>query len=223
VTAVTAGESEYQKEDIKKANHKTVTRIIILYLVGVLIITFNVPYDHENLVRFHHGVSAKGGAHSPFIIAIAGAEVHGLAHFANALFVFTAWSAGTAFLYASSRTLHSLAVEDRVWPRGLGGKLKRVNSFGVPRNAVVACSTVGLLGFMGTGNGRKPQDALGVFGKIAAVSWLIAFAGVCFTFIRFKKTHVSALFCFVSGQLNFVFADWKNTATWSALMMHPNP
>ncbi|KAF8248373.1 hypothetical protein K440DRAFT_548381, partial [Wilcoxina mikolae CBS 423.85] len=188
LTAVTAGETEHQKEDIKKASRKTVTRIIILYLVGVFFITLNTPYDQETLLRLDQGVNGRGGSHSPFMIAIVRAGIPGLPHFANMLFAFAAWSAGTAFLYASSRTLHSLATEDRVWPQSLANKLKRVNRFGVPQNALIACSLVGVLGFMGTGKGGKPYNALGTLGSIASVSWLIVLAGVCVTYLRFKKT-----------------------------------
>jgi len=165
---VTAGETQHQKEDIKKASRKTVTRILILYLVGVFFITLVTPYDQDTLLRLNQGVNGRGGSHSPFIIAIVKADIPGLAHFANMLFTFTAWSAGTAFLYASSRTLHSLAMEDRVWPQPLANKLKRVNRFGVPQNAIIICSLVGVLGFLGTGKGSKPQDVLHMHCRISS-------------------------------------------------------
>jgi amino acid transporter len=156
---VTAAEAKHQKEDIKKANRKTLTRIIILYLVGVFFVSLNVSYDDKDLLPLDKRADDQGGSRSPFIIAIANAHIPGLAHFANILFVFAAWSAGTAFLYASSRTLHSLANEGRVWPQALAAGLKKVNQFGVPHNAVLACSLVGLLGLLG-GKDSKPQDVL---------------------------------------------------------------
>ncbi|KAF8544011.1 amino acid permease/ SLC12A domain-containing protein [Trichophaea hybrida] len=188
LTAVTAAESENPKEDIKMANRKTITRTIILYLFGVFFVSLNVPYDDKTLLRLDQGINEGGGGHSPFIIAFAEAGIPSLANFANILFVFAAWSAGTAFLYAASRTLHSLAAENRIWPQVLGSNLNKVNRFGVPHNAVIACSLVGLLGFLGTGKDKKPQEALDIINRISSVSWVIVLASVCITYLRFKKT-----------------------------------
>ena len=76
-----------------------------------------------------HGSAGAGS--SPFVVGVTNAGIRTLDSIINAVILASAWSAGNAFLYASSRSLCSLAVSGNA-PR----IFTRCNSWGVPYVAV---------------------------------------------------------------------------------------
>jgi AAT family amino acid transporter len=110
-------------------------RILIFYILSILIIGLNVPYNYP-------GLSTKNSHTSPFTIVfqMAGSQVAG--SFINAVIVTSVLSAGNHALFAGSRLLYSLATNHHA-PKFFGV----VNGQHVPWVAVLATSAISGLCF----------------------------------------------------------------------------
>ena len=146
----TAAESKAlaNSESMKMASRKISIRIITLYCLAALLAGFMVPTDHP----FINGGGQSLGAQSPFIIAVVEAGIPRVAHFFNAVFIFSPFTAAINTMYVSSRILHTLALRDQTGPEWITKRLRQCRS-GVPIRAVMATGAVMLLGFMGR-NGK---------------------------------------------------------------------
>ena len=91
-------------------------RILIFYIISVLLIGLNVPYDYPNL-------STKSSKTSPFTIVFAEAGSNVAGSFINAVIVTSVISAGNHALFAGTRLMYTLAVSGHA-PKVLG-KLTR--------------------------------------------------------------------------------------------------
>jgi amino acid transporter len=134
-------------ENIKISFRKISIRIILLYFFAIIAQSFPVAYDDPRLSLTNQGLAS--GASSPFMIAIVNAGIKGLPHVLNGFFIFSSCSAGANSLFVASRTLHALAVEQRVF-QGPLQRLLRLTHYGVPLVSVAASATFGLLAFMST-------------------------------------------------------------------------
>lgn len=101
---VTAGETKNPVMNMPKVVRTVFWRIILFYLLTVLIIGIDVPWNYPNL-------STKETATSPFTItfSLAGSKVAG--SFINAVIVTSVLSAGNHALFAGTRLLYTLAME----------------------------------------------------------------------------------------------------------------
>jgi AAT family amino acid transporter len=110
-------------------------RILIFYILSILIIGLNVPYNYP-------GLSTKNSHTSPFTIVfqMAGSQIAG--SFINAVIVTSVLSAGNHALFAGSRLLYSLATNHHA-PKFFGV----VNGQHVPWVAVLATSAISGLCF----------------------------------------------------------------------------
>ncbi|EWC47109.1 hypothetical protein DRE_03478 [Drechslerella stenobrocha 248] len=179
IISVTAAESRAPALSIKTSTRKMFWRLATLYCIGMLVASINVPYTHPNLLSLRPDNSEIQGKVSPFIIAVVEAGIIGLPSFLNALFLFAAWSAGVSALFVSSRTLHAMALAGHFpWP-----KMKEVNRFGVPVNAMLLSWSVGFLAFLQSGN--NAQEVLGYLVKLGTISCLIVYACISASYIRF--------------------------------------
>ena len=122
--------------------------VICLYMSAIILLTFNVPYDHERLLVFDSNKQISG-SNSPFIIAMIEAGFFRLAHVTNGYFIFEVWLCATSNMYSASRILYSLA-KNHYMPEfgGLRKKLATLTTRGVPLNSIVACNLFGILGFL---------------------------------------------------------------------------
>ena len=99
---ITAGETANPARTIPKTVRNVFFRILLFYILGLLIVGLNVPYNYP-------GLSSGGSAKSPFTIVFeqAGSQVAG--SFMNAVILTSVLSAGNHALYAGTRLLYSLA------------------------------------------------------------------------------------------------------------------
>ncbi|KAL8829028.1 MAG: hypothetical protein Q9191_002250 [Dirinaria sp. TL-2023a] len=81
------------EENIKLATRKISLRIILLYTLGAFVVGLNVPYDDPQL-RDADVNAINNGAHSAFIVAAVRDGVLGFPSLFNAIFIFSATSAG---------------------------------------------------------------------------------------------------------------------------------
>lgn len=136
IVAVTVGEAENPRRNVPKAIRRVFWRIVIFYVIGILVIGLNVPYNSPQLLNNSGGNASA----SPFVIAIRTAGIKGLPSVVNAVIFISAWSAGNSDLYASSRTLYALAVEGQV-----PAFLKKCTKDGLPIWCVFLTGLFGLL------------------------------------------------------------------------------
>ncbi|QSZ29994.1 hypothetical protein DSL72_004512 [Monilinia vaccinii-corymbosi] len=181
--AITAGETKNPTKNLPRVVKNVFWRILIFYVLSVLLIGLNVPYNYPNL-------SSKTSTTSPFtiIFQMAGAKAAG--SFINAVILTSVISAGNHALFAGTRLLYALSV-DRHAPRFLGN----LNRNRVPWVAVLVTSAISGLcfgaSFIGAGQlWTWLQNLVGVSNQIAWIS-----IGV--TSIRFRgaldrqgKTHL---------------------------------
>ncbi|KAK6524888.1 hypothetical protein TWF281_011788 [Arthrobotrys megalospora] len=179
IISVTAAESRAPALSIKTSTRKMFWRLATLYCIGMFVGSLNVPYTHPNLLSLRPDNSEIQGKVSPFIIAVVEAGIVGLPSFLNALFLFAAWSAGVSALFVSSRTMHAMALAGH-FPLP---KMKEVNRYGVPVNAMLLSWLVGFLAFLQSGN--NAQEVLGYLVKLGTISCLIVYACISASYIRF--------------------------------------
>lgn len=146
IVAATAAESRAlsDPESMKMAARKLNLRIITLYSLAVLTSGFVVPYDHP----FLNGGGQSVGSRSVFVIAVVEAGMPAIAHFFNAMFVFSSFTCAINSMYVASRVLHTLALRGQTGPDFITSRLKQCRS-GVPMRTVFVTAAVMLIGFMG--------------------------------------------------------------------------
>lgn len=181
--AITAGETKNPTKNLPRVVKNVFWRILIFYILSVLLIGLNVPYNYP-------GLSSKKSSTSPFTIVFQQIGAKSAGSFINAVIVTSVLSAGNHALFAGTRLLYTLSV-DRHAPK-IFGKLNRNR---VPWIAVLATSVISGLcfgaSFIGAGQlWTWLQNLVGVSNQLA---W-IAIAG---TSIRFRgaleqqgKTHL---------------------------------
>ncbi|KAL5327042.1 hypothetical protein ACEPPN_004732 [Leptodophora sp. 'Broadleaf-Isolate-01'] len=171
---------------IKMGTRKISLRIIILYTLGTLVVSFNVPYTDPNL-RDLAITSITPGQNSIFILAAVRNHIRVWPHIFNGFFIFSATTSGMNSLYLSSRILHALASIPEVWPeysiaQSVKKRLERTSK-GVPHGAVFVSWLFGLLAFLAAG--KAPARQLGRIATNAVVSMLIVYAIICLTYLKF--------------------------------------
>lgn len=146
IIAATAAESKSlsDAEGMKMGARKINLRIITLYVLSILTASFVVPRDHP----FINGGGQSAGSHSVFIIAVVEAGLPGLAHFFNAMFVFSTFTCAINTLYVASRVMHTLALLDYTGPEWITRRLRACRS-GVPIRSVLVTGAVMLIGYIG--------------------------------------------------------------------------
>ncbi|KAL8291596.1 hypothetical protein RQP46_001854 [Phenoliferia psychrophenolica] len=110
-------------------------RILLFYLLTVIIIGFNVPYNYPNL-------STKSTLTSPFTIVFSMAGSKSGGSFINTMILTSILSGGNHALYAGTRVLYGLAVAGQA-PR----IFQKTNRNGAPWVSLLAIASVSLVFF----------------------------------------------------------------------------
>ncbi|KAH8812741.1 proline-specific permease [Xylogone sp. PMI_703] len=183
IIAATAAESKAlaDAESMKMGARKTNIRIIVLYTLAMLTGSFVVPRDHP----FINGKATSVGGRSIFIIAVVEAGIPQVAHFFNAVFVFSAFTCAVNSMYIASRVLHTLAIQDQTGPEWITKRLRACRN-GVPIRSVLVTGALMMIGFMGrTG---APGERLSELASNCTVSCLIVYIVICATYLCFFQT-----------------------------------
>lgn len=175
IVGVTVGEVENPRKNVPKAIKRIAIRIIVFYVLAVLMVGLVVPFNSDMLLN---GDTDNASA-SPYVIAIQNARIKVLPDFINAVLLTVTWSAGQSDLYAASRTLYGLALEDQVHD-----VFKKCTKGGVPWVAVGVTSLYAPLAFMVVGK-VGAQDAFEYLYDISAVSILIVWWVIMLAYVRF--------------------------------------
>lgn len=147
-------------------------RVVLFYLVSIVILGLNVPYNYP-------GLSTESTATSPFTIVFVEAGSVGAGSFINAVLMTSCVSAANHALFAGTRQLYTLAV-DGYAPRFFGS----LNRFQVPWVAVLATSLISGLCFGASyiGAGQLWSWLQNIVGVVNQVTWLL----ICVSSLRFR-------------------------------------
>ncbi|KAI0093421.1 amino acid permease-domain-containing protein [Irpex rosettiformis] len=163
---ITAGETKNPSRNMPRVVKLVFWRIILFYLISILLIGLNVPYNYPNL-------SNKSTTTSPFTIVFKEVGSTVAASFMNTVILTSVLSAGNHALFAGTRVLYGLAVThpNPQAPRIFSWTTKS----GIPLPALFATSSVSILCFGSSfiGSGQLwgwLQNIVGVSNQIAWVS-----------------------------------------------------
>lgn len=106
--SLAAGEIQNPRYTIPRVCKMIFWRIVGFYVIGTLAVSIICDSHDPDLISAIENDSS-GAAASPWVIGIKRLNIHGLPDLINLLILFSGWSCGNAYVYASSRTLYSLA------------------------------------------------------------------------------------------------------------------
>ncbi|KNZ72196.1 putative amino-acid permease PB1C11.02 [Termitomyces sp. J132] len=157
---ITAGETRNPSRNMPRVVKFVFWRIIIFYVLTILLIGLNIPWNYPNL-------SNKSITTSPFTIIFREAGSTVAASFMNTVIMTSVLSAGNHALFAGTRVLYGLAVT-RQAPR----IFSRTTQGGIPLYALSLTSSISILCFGSSfiGSGRLwawLQNIVGVSNQIA--------------------------------------------------------
>ncbi|KAJ5097875.1 amino acid permease/ SLC12A domain-containing protein [Penicillium argentinense] len=170
----TSGEMNNPQKDLPKAGRRFTLRLIVFYIGSALAIGVMCPRDEKALIN-----GGQGAKSSAFVVGIQYAGIHGLGSVVNAVILTTAWSAGSAYLYMSSRALYSLALAGQT-----PTIFKRCTKEGVPYVAVTACSLFSLLAYLNCGT--NSSTVFQWFVNITNTSGFLSWISCCVVYLRFR-------------------------------------
>ncbi len=156
-----------------KAIKRVFWRILLFYVLAIFMVGLVVPYTDPRLLNGSSDASA-----SPFVLAISNSGIRVLPHIVNAVLLVTTWSAANSDLYAASRTIYALALENKA-----PAFLRKCTKNGLPVWALVVTSLFGPLAYMSCGAGGAEQ-AFEYLYDISAISIIIAWIIILCTYAR---------------------------------------
>jgi lysine-specific permease len=170
---VAAGESEDPGRNVPRAVRQVFWRILLFYILAIFVIGMLIPFTNESLAS---GDVTK----SPFTLIFERAGLAFAASVMNAVILTSVLSAGNSGMYASTRMLWNLAKEGKA-PKFLA----KVDSRGVPVNALIVTAAVGLVAFFASlfGDGAVYTWLLNASGMSGFIVWL----GIAVSHYRFRK------------------------------------
>ena len=139
LVGIAAGESENPEKDVPRAINTVFWRILIFYIGAFTVIGFILPYTDENLLK----ADITNIAVSPFTLVFSRAGLGIAASLMNAVILTAVLSCANSGIYASARMLYAMAKEGKA-PQAF----TKVNSRGVPANAIYLTVAVGLFAFL---------------------------------------------------------------------------
>lgn len=138
LVGVTAGEAQNPRRAIPRAVRLTFFRILLFYIILILLLGLNIPYNSPLLLTAAtastHSVNANA---SPFVVAAKLALIPTLPSLINACILIFTFSAANSDLYIATRTLYSLSIEHNA-----PSIFSRTDSRGVPIYALGLSSTL---------------------------------------------------------------------------------
>ncbi|MFM1655161.1 amino acid permease [Brevibacillus sp. B_LB10_24] len=180
LVGIAAGESENPRRNIPRAIRQIFWRILLFYILAILVIGLLIPYDSPNLISG----DVDSVAMSPFTLVFQKAGLAFAASVMNAVILTSVLSAGNSGMYASTRMLWVLAKEGHA-PRFLA----KLNSRGVPLNALLATTVIGALAFLSSlfGDGAVYIWLLNASGMSGFIAWL----GIAVSHYRFRRAYLA--------------------------------
>lgn len=112
LVVVAAGETENPRRTIPEAVRRVFWRILLVCVLAVLLVGMCVSSQDPRLLNAIDK-RAAGVARSPSVSAIQNGGIKGVPSVISAVVLTSAWSAGNAFFYASTRVLYAFALDGK--------------------------------------------------------------------------------------------------------------
>ncbi|KAK6996015.1 amino acid permease/ SLC12A domain-containing protein [Favolaschia claudopus] len=171
--AMAAAEVQNPRRALGKAVKRVFYRILTFYVFGILVVGMLVPYNDTRLLQ-----STGTAADSPFVLAMKRAGIKGLPSVVNAGVLSSAFSAGNAGLYQTSRQLYGLAL------RGQGPRIfAKTTKNGLPIVALSFSTIWMLLAYMALSKGSA--TVLTWLTNLVAILGFCTWGIISLTYIRF--------------------------------------
>ncbi|KAJ6146247.1 hypothetical protein N7497_008229 [Penicillium chrysogenum] len=170
-----AGESRDPRRTVPRAFNTIMTRLIVFFIGGCLCVGILVPYNDQILTN---GSDSYAGG-SPYVISMQRLQIPVLPSIVNAALLTTIVSAGNAYTFNASRSLHALALDGRA-PKFL----KRLNKRGVPYMAVIVVMLLSCLAYLALGS--SSAEVLNWILNFCTAATMFNWTVMSFTWIRFN-------------------------------------
>ncbi|RDW82626.1 hypothetical protein BP6252_03738 [Coleophoma cylindrospora] len=177
--ALAAGEMQDPRRNIPRVARRAFWRIAGFYVVGVFAVGIICSSRDKRLLGALSAGSV-GSAASPWVIGIQNLGITGLPSFINFLILVSGWSCGNAYVYSSSRTLYSLALDGQA-PKFF---LKCTKS-GVPIHAVLAVALISCITFLVSSS--SAATVFGWFVNLATIAFVAAYTAFLYTYVCWFK------------------------------------
>lgn len=157
------GEMKSPRSNLPKAAKSFIFRILVFYIGSIIAIGVICPSNDPNLTS-----GGSGAGSSPFVAGIKRAGIRGLDSVINAAILTSAWSSSNAFIYQSSRSLYSMAINGEA-PKIFARCTKR----GVPYMAVLGSSLFSFLAYLNVNSksGQVFSWMINLVNTAAFISW----------------------------------------------------
>ncbi|KAJ5585153.1 Amino acid/polyamine transporter I [Penicillium hispanicum] len=175
ITAIAAAETSNPQKNVPRAIKSVWIRLVLFYVCSAFLIGLLVSPSDPSLSL------SSTAAKSPFVIAIENAGISVLPSIINAALLTSAWSAGIADLFVSTRTLYGLAVKGHVPKIFL-----KTRKDGFPWVCFLFCAAFAFLSFMAAASGEA-GTVFGYFSNMTAMCGMISWTGILWTSIRWHK------------------------------------
>jgi len=165
LVGLAAAEAKNPRKALPKAAKQVFWRIALFYIINLLLVGLNVPYNNPSLLG-----SGKAGAAgvdtkaSPFVLAIVAAGIPALPSIINAVVLISSISVANSCIYASTRTLQALALTKRA-PHFL----TYVDKQGRPLYCIIIQLVIGVIAYI-----QLASSGLTVFNWLLAIGSLSA-------------------------------------------------
>ncbi|PWY87660.1 hypothetical protein BO70DRAFT_369638 [Aspergillus heteromorphus CBS 117.55] len=175
--ACVAGETQRPRTALKTAFKSVYLRFGIFFIGGALCTGIILPANDPTLLRVLAAGDTSTGAASPYVMAMTNMKIEVLPHLINALLLTSMFSAGNAYVYTASRSLHGLAM------KGQAPKLfRKCTGDGVPIYCVAVSLGIACLSYLKLGSG-----------SVQVLNWLTGLI-IGGTFVTYIAMCVNYLF-----------------------------
>ncbi|MCD7035849.1 amino acid permease [Metabacillus sp. GX 13764] len=172
---VAVTETKDAEKVLPKVIKSTVIRVILFYILPILIICGLIPWNEVS------------GKDSPFVQVFTSTGIPGAAHVMNFVLLTAVLSAANSGIYATSRTLFSMAQNGEA-PKRLAGLTKQ----GIPINGIALTAASLLIGvFLAY---KTPGEVISYLMTIPGFTVLLLWLGICMAQLKLRKSYPSAPF-----------------------------
>lgn len=177
LVGMTSAETANPRKTLPKATKQVFWRITIFYMVSLTIIGLLVPYNDPRLIGNSEGSGAEA---SPFVIAVRNAGIGVFPSIMNAVILIAVLSVANSSVFATSRTLTTLAQQGFV-PQIFG----YIDNKGRPLVAILTALAFGSLGYLSVceEQGEIFSWLMALSGLSSVFTWL----SICLVHIRFRE------------------------------------
>ncbi|NSL52172.1 amino acid permease [Calidifontibacillus erzurumensis] len=171
---IAATETKDSEKVIPKVIKTTVFRVILFYILPILIICGIIPWNQV------------GSEDSPFVQVFSSIGLPGAAHVMNFVLITALLSAANSGIYATSRTLFTMA-QNKEAPKAFAKTTKK----GIPLNGILVTTMFILVGvFLAY---MTPEQVISYLMTIPGFTVLLIWIGICLAQLRLRKGYADKL------------------------------